>query len=307
MLLFITFLLGFNGIEYISNKPEILKEDAEKVSNVLAMIDEKSKTYSQNLSKMFVKYCKNLDETKRRALAIQIMLCEHSKDGRGARLPKYESDDQFLKEISKDDFRTYTTYFTNIDAICYHATHEFQTQDNLRKVGNLFSAINFSTEYLMSLQKHMKAENSKIKSELGIIQSQITEEAEKLNAIMLSLQHAYSNLSLINKMASTYIERFKNAKLYLKVLAVAFIASLLIPNLFIPVLCVTSLMLMIEAHYDSMESSRFLRYLRAIYLALCTTIGASSTWLRLLVIKQRIFGNSKSKYRLIPSFAHKND
>ena len=268
-------------------KPEIDSSERQYIESIIEKIKYNPKY--ENLTNLFLKYCRNLNEVKRKSLAIHVMVNELEKDERGIDLSYFQNEDEFLQSLSTSDFRTYTIYFTNIDAICYQATQEYQSQDNLKKVTNLFSAINFSTEYLNSLQSLMKTENKKIKEDLNQIQNQITEEAEKIHQMLYSLQNAYQNLTELNKKASSYIENFKNSKLYLKVMIFSFLISFIIPNIFIPILCVTFLMIIIEAHFG-IKNNFQMKYLRAFYLALCSTIVISSLWLRILLIKQRIFG-----------------
>ena len=122
-----------NSFSGSSNDDERAVLIAESATN---KIDECFEDLGSKLNSM----CINLDANKRKSLTISIMICEHNRDGRSDILPQYyEDDDDFISQLDNENFKIFTTLYTSIDSVCFHAAHEHLSTDNLQKILNVYN------------------------------------------------------------------------------------------------------------------------------------------------------------------------
>lgn len=301
MILFlISFIASsFSPEKYISlvqKEPESTSEDESK-SNFIqetSRVDKCFKDVTDSLNNL----CINLDSIKKKKLAVSIMICEQLYDGRGDQLPRYENDDQFISELDTESFGIYTTIFTSLDTICYHAAHEKITINNLQKVFNVYKAVSLSTQFLIKVRNDMNIATSAMKDKLVDVQNRLDDEAETISKMQDIITNLFDEVNNITEKASYYKNSITNTKLYLYSVGIGFCASLILPNVFLPILFITGIFLFIEVNFkpDSFILKNGMIF-KWSYICFSLLIFVFAIWNQLDFFRIKVFGVKKQKKR----------
>ena len=281
------FLLFFKvKCEEISSQINEESEN-ERVTYIMEVISRNSDKCPINLTNSLHTYCSHMDELKRRTLAIQLMICEMAKDGRGSS-SKYKSDEQFLHSLSDDEFSMYTTFFTNLDTVCFQATRESQLQFINNRVDTIYSAVNFSADFLKAVGDKINAQSQKSNEELKDIEETVANSTELLENIVDFVYVIWDDVSTVLNMSVIYKEQIKSLKLYGKTLLITFVTSFVLPDILPTITSITALCIFLEMQFqNSKEFLNYMRYIHSFYYALCITIAISSLWSRIVFLKKK--------------------
>ncbi|OHS93252.1 hypothetical protein TRFO_40446 [Tritrichomonas foetus] len=246
--------------------------------------------------------CVNLDANKRKSLTISIMICEHNRDGRLDQLPKYDGDDDdFIAQLDNENFKIFTTLYTSIDSVCFHAAHEHLSTDNLQKILNVYKAVTLSTEFLIAARDNLDQTTRALRGKLVDVQQQIYLEAASISNMTELIKSITERITEITSQASFYKNSVSNAKYYLSGVGLSIIVNFVFPNVFMPVLFVTGIYLFLEVNLGT----KYAYYLtgnafKYSYVFICCLVFLISLWDRLGLIKVKLFSFKKRRGLRIP-------
>lgn len=270
--------------------------DDDKAYAIEELIQNKADKCYEDLDEKIDCMCINLDSQKRKALAISIMICEHAHDQRLSQLPEYKNDEQFISELEGDNFRIFTTYFTCIDSLCFHHSHEKLTSYNLQKILNVYKAVTLSTEFLIAARDNLDQTTKSLRTKLVDVQEQIFNQASSISDMTEIIKNTTEKIIEITNQASVYKNSISNAKYYFVAIGLSIIASFVFTNVFMPVLFVTIIFLFIEVNVKAKYSYYFTgKVFKYSYAVICISIFLLSVWDQLGLIKVKFFDVFKKK------------
>ncbi|KAH0789327.1 hypothetical protein GPJ56_006778 [Histomonas meleagridis] len=283
-------------ISLVDRKPNSSSEDERKASHITDAANQKINQCFEDLSKQLKTLCINLDETKRKRLAVAIMICEQNQDGRGDKIPQYINDDQFIRELDLESFGVFTTIFTSLDTICFHAAHEQLSTDNLQKVLNVYKAVSISTEFLIKARESMNLATLSMRDRLNEVQETLDEEAKAIGSMQTSIVTLFEEVNNITAKASFYKNSITNAKFYIIGIGIGFATGIILPNVFLPILFVTGVYLFIEINVKKeswiLSNGTLFKWSYALF---CAIIIILSLWNQFDFFRVKVFGNKKEK------------
>ncbi|OHT01125.1 hypothetical protein TRFO_01720 [Tritrichomonas foetus] len=244
--LFFSVISGSSFLVIQQSPPTASAEESRSASIITRNAKQKIDKCYENLGKTMNDLCINLDVDKRIKLAIAIMICEQSRDGRSDQLPVYDSDFSFITQLDSESFNIFTIYFINIDTICFHAVHENITSVNMERILSVFQAVSLSTEFLNTARQSLDELMVQVRKRFVEYQKLFDEERSKFQAIQNSVVQTIQTVKSISEKATYYQSIATNAKFYFFTLGIAFIVSFFLPNVFLPVLFVIAIYLAIE-------------------------------------------------------------
>jgi hypothetical protein len=120
------------------------------------------------------------------------MICEAERDGQRRNLPqpnaKVVDVGGFLRDLNLSYLQTFTTIFTNIDSVCYHAVQNEQAEDNVRAIGLVYQASTLAAQYLTDL-------TGKLSNFMATVKGQMEHVSETFGIEIESFAHLlYSSL-----------------------------------------------------------------------------------------------------------------
>lgn len=270
-------------------------EETENVSNdddlkgLLEIVTISPDKCPYNLNNSLNTYCPRLDMTTRKKLAVQMMLCELAKDGRRPEKPYRNNDDAFIKQLSNQEFVIYTTFFTQIDKLCYQTLHLSQYHQIEQILDSTFEAINFSSEFLSMFSTKMSDQTNKSREAIKKIEETVYQSTELSRTVLETLQNSWNNITYILTLQKQYQYHINSAKLYFKVNLIAFLLSFIIPNVFTPILSLTILFGIFEFQLFGVNEQSYIRHMKKVYVIICALIIFSSLRLKLTEIKRRMW------------------
>lgn len=271
MLSFILFIYSQSLNTGTTDASRTPNRDREKIYSLIETLTTNSSECNDLLENDFEKYCGNHDPEFKKRLAIKYMICEFSKDNRTQSYVYYD-DQQFINSLSTEDLQVYTVFFNNIETICMHTLHNFQSVENLKNVYKTISAVNHSSSYINSYRNKVKELNERINNKFTEIDRQNDEKEMLLDNIMIMMKDVNVVISNITTTLGIYSTSFKAAKFYLKVIAASTVASIfLLPEIFKPILSLTAVALYIEYSFGAKEGF-WMTLLRSAYLAGCCIV-----------------------------------
>ena len=292
--LFVICLLSNENLQILSSqrKPDVPEKDNATITALIERIKiNKTNCYSQLQNKLD-ENCKDLSEKRRISLAIQIMLCERENDERLDSLPIYQNDDQFTEELQESDLHIFTTYYLNVDIICYNAASMSQSHSHQKKVSDLYTALQTSARYISLFRRKYYEENQKIKERLQGISKGLTNGTNTIQEVMDIVNFGQKNISQLETSIRS-ISTFYHSKIrILQIIGASFLISYILPDLFAPIFFVSFLKIFLD---DKIKITNELanKISDALYYSACSVILIACFIKRTNEIKRRIFGTHK--------------
>lgn len=262
----------------VASQPTASAEENRKATLITGYTRQKVDQCYDNLGKKLNDLCINLDADKRKQLAIAIMICEQQRDGRGDSLPiYYDSDPSFILALDPESFNIFTSYFINIDTICFHAVRENISATNMQKILSVFQAVSLSAEFLATARKNLDDLMLQAKTVYDQYQVLFEMQTLKFQSIQNSIIQMIQTIKLISEKVMMYKYFASNAKLYAIILLIAFMINLVLPNVFLPTLFIIGLFLFIEISADD-HQVKYLTHIsfKLVLIALCSIIVSIS-------------------------------
>lgn len=297
LILFIYHCLSLDiNIPFYGNDSKSPSSDNEKAQAIEELITSKAEKCYEDLDEKINCMCVNLDSQKRKSLAISIMICEHIHDQRTKELPTYVDDEQFISELTGDNFRIFTSYFTFIDSLCFHHANEQVSAINLQKILNVYKAVTLSTEFLIAARDNLDQTTKSLRTRLIDVQDQIFNQAASISNMTELIKNTTEKLIEITNQVSIYKNSITNAKYYFTAIGLSIVASLIFTNVFMPVLFVTGVFLFIEINVQG----KYSQYITGkpfiyTYASLCILIFLLSVWDQVGLIRVKFLDVFKKK------------
>ena len=270
-------------VEQTQEEEEKIKQE---VARILEVTTKNPENCPINLTNSIITYCSNINEIQRRELAIQLMICEMAKDGRQSS-NKYFNDEQFLHDLNADEFAMYTSFFTNIDSVCFQSTHEFQYFYSNQKVKEVSAAVNFSSDFLKLIGEKISNQTHRSEEDLKEIEEAAAKSNELLENIVKYVGLIWKDFEAVKKMTKIEKSIRSSIKLYAEVLVLAFIGAFILPNILPTIVSLTVLCMYLE--FNEIIKINLVRCLHIFYISMSIMITFTSFCSRVIEIKRRIF------------------
>lgn len=279
-----------NSANYKNQESGSARDDDMKVMGIIEKLNQGDECF-RDLGLRVKDLCENLDTKKRKELAMSLMICEQNADGRADRLPKTREVDQFVTSLTNEAFRIYTTFFISIDDICFQALQDQAAEQNYGRVMQLLKHVNISTQYVRSLTDGFQKKNQEITNKLGVLSTEINESSSQLNESYYLLFEIFGTLGNITKQADYFRGSISNIKFYLAGLAIGFIISIPMPEIFVPALIITGMFLYIEFNFSNRIT--FGRAYKWTYIACLSIVLLTALFKYYNRVYKKIYGEQK--------------
>ena len=269
--------------------PSASAEENRRATLITEYTHQKIDQCYDNLGRTLNDLCINLDADKRKRLAIAIMICEQKRDGREDSLPLYyDSDASFILSLDPESFNMFTTYFINIDTICFHAVRENISSSNMQKILSVFQAVSLSAEFLANARKNLDELMAQAKSVYQQYQILFEMQTLKFQSIQNSIIQMIQTVKLISEKVMMFKYFASNAKLYAIILMTAFVINLILPNVFLPILFIIGLFLFIEISAND-DKTGFVTHFsfKLILIFLCLIVVSISAIEQFQLLKKK--------------------
>ena len=291
-------VLGLARIPNIIDDVPVSDKDAEASAlRIKQGFESDPSSCFASLALVMQSTCGRLDSDRRKELAVKIMVCTETEDGRGDDLPSSESIDGFLEQLSESQFDRYTKYYANLDSTCFHFNQELKSNENLKKVNNLFSAVSFSAQFIDKVKEQIDSDSSSLIEMMGNLEQRIKDDAVRLKELQSSMLSAVGKISFLNDQAKTFYQAVKGIKLYVMCMLGAFALSFVIPNILTQTTILTLSSILIENNISAAKKTRtVVNAIRYTYIVLCAIIATVGFWQRIEMIRAK-FMKEKRKLR----------
>lgn len=251
----------------------------------------------QQLNDWLGELCVDLNEPKRMNLTTKVMICEFSSDNRQSTLPPFRGDTrEFVESLSESQYDIFTTYFISMDSLCFHYASETQAEANLKKVDYIFQAVNFSTEFIRDMKRQVVRDYERTKDSLNAISDRITDSSDLVMSLFQDVDKVLSRINKVNEKAKRFRQSLSNSKTYATTVFFTFLLSFVLPEVFLPIVCITGVWLFFETTGPSWMThgvgSKGLLY---SYIIICGTILCLSFMKELQTIKEKFFPHIHQK------------
>lgn len=272
-------LLGLSAQKYESGSFsfKMNNNDVDKdVYNVIESISsDETKCFSE-LRKKLQQYCMDIDAKRRLSISIHIMKCELEKDGRYVFDDTIE-DENFLLGLSEEQYHLYTSLWLSLESICAHLYHSYQYSANIGKVNTVYKTLGLSGEFLSVLSDSIKNQTFNIRGNLSSIKAKLIEQHKTYMQLNNLLVQAFKNYSIIQDQIMSFNDQYTNGILYLKTTGLSLCMTLIIPNFFSSIVCITVIFLYIDSLVVGYNFSYLMKIIRSLYVLITLIIFAKNT------------------------------
>lgn len=297
-LLFSASSMSENYIMSFTNRPYASSEENKKASEIVDSVKQNVDQCYSDLNRTLIDYCIELDVTRRKKLAISLMICEQIRDGRQNKLPSYTSDESFIANLDENGFTIYTLLFINIDTICFQCARENMSASNMQKIMGMFQAVSTSTTFLNNIQKKFANMSKNILLKSDEFQALLAEQTKLIQSIEKIVVRLLDAMQFVNGIIKSYQLVGTNIKMYIYLFGLSLLLSIKLPNVFFPNLFLIGAFLYIEGHvpkksfnYPTQFCFRFSFILLSLIVFIISIAGKVKSYMKKKEKKRR---NKKS-------------
>lgn len=227
-------------------------ETEKKAKEIAKRVTNKQNKCFDHLDASYQVLCVNLDVEKRLNLSAATLYCEHQLDQRLDKLPYLDENpdkrnySSFVRNLDDDTFALFTNLFISIDSICFHATHEAQSNANINTMESIFHASEIAAGYIKDSSSKLDNITREVIRRLNDVHGAMNDTESRISLFQEKIVDTMAKFYKITERARYYRNSVANLKLYLFGIFIGLLMSLILPSVLIPTISITSLFLLLE-------------------------------------------------------------
>lgn len=152
------------------------------------------------LKNLYTELCVDLNDYKKRLIAMKRLICERSKSMRDLYYTSDSDPNVFQASLSEDDFYLWSVYYHDVDSVCISTSSSIQNQKNIEKMMHIIDAVQLSTISLKKIHDINQELYSYILNTTESLSFSMREQLEAEESMISNISNA---LSTVNSAADT--------------------------------------------------------------------------------------------------------